>query len=419
MSSYDDIMGKRQARQQEVEPDAPQTGMIDNGALEQRTAAQAARSPEDQEADAQAGGVYTPAGQQASGVRQATAAVGDTGTAGKAQRYLTYDDIQQELKRQGEIMERNRPETKEEREKRERRERRNTMFAALGDGISALSNLYFTTKGAPNMYNPSSSLSEASRKRIELARQAREKEREAYNAAANERYATLTDADSRAYKWETMARQKQQDADNKARKDALAEAQAGKYKASQDKDEAMTAYYDTKVRAILEGLPLEEAEKLAKISKLNAQADNERRQGTSSWVSGSGIGGSGRGRKGYGTFNGQSYLTEADYKKAVTDYALKNGISLTYNRQSSSKDAYGDTRSGMTQTYRPIAEVAADAEAHYKRTHTQQPASKPAQQPKQQPAQQKSSSKASATKTRRLAANGKGYTGGVKWVNNK
>lgn len=410
MSSYDDIMGKRRAQQQEAEPDAPQTGMIDNGALEQRTAAQAARSPEDQEADAQAGGVYTPAGRQASGGRQASATVGDMGTAGKAQRYLTYDDIQQELKRQGEIMERNRPETKEEREKRERRERRNTMFAALGDGISALSNLYFTTKGAPNMYDPSSSLSEASRKRIELARQAREKEREAYNAAAKERYATLTDADSRAYKWETMARQKQQDADNKARKDALAEAQAGKYKAAQDKDEAMTAYYDTKVKAILEGLPLEKAEKLAKISKLNAEA------GRAS-SGGSGSGGSGRGRKEYGTFIGKPYATEADYKKAVTDYALKENIPLKYNRQSSSKDPYGLESSGTTEAYRPIAEVAAEAEAHYRRTHAQQAASKPAQQPKQQPAQQKSSSKASAQKTRRQASNGKAYTGDLKWVN--
>lgn len=52
------------------------------------------------------------------------------------------------------------PRTKEEQEKLEKRRRRNALFAAIGDGISALSNLYFTTKGAPSA-DQSKSLSKA------------------------------------------------------------------------------------------------------------------------------------------------------------------------------------------------------------------------------------------------------------------
>ncbi len=44
-------------------------------------------------------------------------------------------------------------ETEEERKKREKRERSKRVIAAVGDGIRALSNLYFTSQYAPNMYN--------------------------------------------------------------------------------------------------------------------------------------------------------------------------------------------------------------------------------------------------------------------------
>lgn len=46
-----------------------------------------------------------------------------------------------------------------------RREAREKLFAAIGDGISSLSNLYFTTKGAPNAYNPNVTLSGAYKQR--------------------------------------------------------------------------------------------------------------------------------------------------------------------------------------------------------------------------------------------------------------
>lgn len=45
------------------------------------------------------------------------------------------------------------PPTEEELEKERKKAKREKIFAAIGDGISALSNLYFTTRYAPNMYN--------------------------------------------------------------------------------------------------------------------------------------------------------------------------------------------------------------------------------------------------------------------------
>lgn len=51
--------------------------------------------------------------------------------------------------------------TKEEKEAEEKRQKRNALFAALSDGISALSNLYYTTKGAPNAYTGKNTMTEA------------------------------------------------------------------------------------------------------------------------------------------------------------------------------------------------------------------------------------------------------------------
>lgn len=49
----------------------------------------------------------------------------------------------------------------------EKRRKRAAVFAAIGDGLASLSNLFFTTKGAPNAYNPANSLSDAVRKRYD------------------------------------------------------------------------------------------------------------------------------------------------------------------------------------------------------------------------------------------------------------
>jgi hypothetical protein len=67
-----------------------------------------------------------------------------------------------------------RPQTAEEREAERKRNRRNAVFAAIGDGISALSNLYFTTKGAPNAYTGGSTLTGKMYERQEQLRKERQ-----------------------------------------------------------------------------------------------------------------------------------------------------------------------------------------------------------------------------------------------------
>ena len=71
-------------------------------------------------------------------------------SGGNANAVMGYD---QQIATLTEVANKLKPETEEERKKRERKERSKQIIAAVGDGLMALSNLYFTTKGAPNMYN--------------------------------------------------------------------------------------------------------------------------------------------------------------------------------------------------------------------------------------------------------------------------
>ncbi len=72
------------------------------------------------------------------------------------------------------------PKTEEELSKEAKKEKREKMFAAIGDGIAALSNLYFTTKGAPNMYDGKNTMSEKTRIRYDRLKKEYEDKSAAY-----------------------------------------------------------------------------------------------------------------------------------------------------------------------------------------------------------------------------------------------
>ena len=79
----------------------------------------------------------------------------------KANTGKLYDDQGRELSPFTyalELSDKNRM-TPEEKAAEAKRERRTKIFSAIGDGIAALANVYFTSKGAPDMYNPSTSMS--------------------------------------------------------------------------------------------------------------------------------------------------------------------------------------------------------------------------------------------------------------------
>lgn len=100
--------------------------------------------------------------------------------------------------------EENRPETPEQRKKRERKEKSKRIIAAVSDGISALSNLFFTTQYAPNMYNhEKGSMTTAVGKRLDQLKAEREKKRDQYlnfslklGDLQNQRAATLRELEA-------------------------------------------------------------------------------------------------------------------------------------------------------------------------------------------------------------------------------
>ena len=71
-------------------------------------------------------------------------------------------------------------ETAEQKERREKKERTKARIAAIGDGLRALSNIYFATKGAKVAHNPESDITKVVNKRKEYMDAQREKNRSAW-----------------------------------------------------------------------------------------------------------------------------------------------------------------------------------------------------------------------------------------------
>lgn len=98
------------------------------------------------------------------------AAPSTTTPATEGEEYHTYRDILAKLA----------PQTSEEDKKKQmRRERRKAIVSALGDGLSALSNLYFTTKGAPDQ-GLKPGMTDAAKKRMDDLRAQWQKEKDKY-----------------------------------------------------------------------------------------------------------------------------------------------------------------------------------------------------------------------------------------------
>lgn len=71
-------------------------------------------------------------------------------------------------------------ETEEQKKKRQKRERTNALIASVGDGLRALSNMYFATKNAKVAHNPEQDMSAAMLKRKQLLDTQRENNRAAW-----------------------------------------------------------------------------------------------------------------------------------------------------------------------------------------------------------------------------------------------
>lgn len=87
---------------------------------------------------------------------------------------MSYADMFKEMYGNGE------EETEEQKKKRLKRERTNAIIASVGDGLRALSNMYFATKNAKVNHNPEQDMSAAMLKRKQLLDTQREKNRAAW-----------------------------------------------------------------------------------------------------------------------------------------------------------------------------------------------------------------------------------------------
>lgn len=130
----------------------------------------------------------------------------------KAEAVMGYD---QQIATLQDAASRYAPETDEQRKKRERREKSKKIIAAVTDGIGALSNLFFTTQYAPNMYNhEKANTLTPLQKKLDEAKAQREKDADKYlnyslqmGNAANQRAATLREMEAQAEK-QKLAREK-------------------------------------------------------------------------------------------------------------------------------------------------------------------------------------------------------------------
>lgn len=99
-----------------------------------------------------------------------TAPTTDATPSTDGEEYHTYRDALAKLA----------PQTSDEEKKKQmRRERRKAIVSALGDGLSALSNLYFTTKGAPDQ-GLKPGMTDAAKKRMDDLRTQWQKEKDKY-----------------------------------------------------------------------------------------------------------------------------------------------------------------------------------------------------------------------------------------------
>lgn len=107
--------------------------------------------------------------------QQAVAPAATTPVQPVTPKQMTYTDLHEELYK---------PMTPEEKAAQQKRQRNRQIINAVGEGISALANLYYTNKSGVNAYDPSTSLTKAAKERYDklLAQQREDEER--YKAMA-------------------------------------------------------------------------------------------------------------------------------------------------------------------------------------------------------------------------------------------
>lgn len=274
------------------------------------------------------------------------------------------------------------PPTQEELENERKKEKREKVFSAISDGISALSNLYFTTKYAPNMYRHENSQSAKTENKWEKLRANRDAQQNAYirnlmaaRQADDERkdkdrnwmrqlgidmYNQEKDAAEFQYKKDRDATKDDQWKQDHDQKDSqFDQSMEHKEKVLEENERAHKANEGLKGAQIAENgrhNRVSEAQGAARINQAERHfRATHNADGTTK--------GSAKG-KGYNlTVDGKTYTyeTENDYNKAVVREARKRGISLTWG---TSKNKYTGEQTG-TPKLRTIVGLASELEEKF------------------------------------------------------
>ena len=137
--------------------------------------------------------------------------------------------------------------TKEQEERKNKRAKQRALYSAISDGLQALSNLYFTTKGAPNAYNPNASMSKANLARWDKMVAQREKDAAKYMEVLKGKYGLDTQVVQQELSLKTAREKLAQDAFNRViaqsglkikEQDADTRKRAAEAKAENDKQRA-------------------------------------------------------------------------------------------------------------------------------------------------------------------------------------
>lgn len=262
-----------------------------------------------------------------------------------------------------------RPETAEEKAKREKREKGEAALAAVGDSISALSNLWFTSQYAPNAYDPSKGMSATTKDRWNRLRQEREANRRAYSDGYMRAMAMDEGKDREDRNWRhTIEREKIADERyevKEARDKALADLNeqlkrhqitAAEYKAEQERIAAQFAegteqLKQENLRAGVQQKKAAAGASYASANASNARADNYR--------SGGGGGKSGPTLQ-LEDDEPMRFGDDKDYDRAVMRLAPDYGVPTT-TVEVTERDRNGKPKKQRT-VKRDVKDIAADIE---------------------------------------------------------
>lgn len=236
--------------------------------------------------------------------------------------------------------------TPEQKKKAARREKMAKIFAALGDGVAAMSNLVLASKGAIP-YQSKSMISKAVGDRYDKFRKDLE-ERKAKSLALSERIAQLR-----------QGVQKMQDEDERLRYARKKKEEDDKYNRERQEKldnatiahkNAMAGYYGEKAETDRRRLAVYEA-----MAKINAEAKLINANANMKRANKYQPGGSRSGKT--WTFDGKTYNNLEEYKKAVEVARLELGIEPTYKTEY--RSGFDDKETVRTKS---TARVAAEVE---------------------------------------------------------